>query len=226
MSTRSLTAASRRQFSVLLAAPLVMLGLSGCGSLPARPVRAAVYDFGPGALDAATLTQPVGLPLLVLADVQSSGGALDKLAVLYRLGYADTQQLRPYAQAHWSMPAAGLVQRRLRQVLGQQHTVMAAREGAAMQRAQGKLPLLLQVELEEFSQFFESPTSSFGLLRLRVTVLENTAVGSQVLAQRQVVSRQPASTPDAPGGVRALSAATEAAARELAVWLVQIDAAR
>ena len=61
MSPRSLNA-SRRSFSMLLTAPLVMLGLSACSSLPTSPVRATVYDFGPGALDAAALTPPVGLP--------------------------------------------------------------------------------------------------------------------------------------------------------------------
>lgn len=109
MSPRSLNA-SRRSFLMLLTAPLVMLGLSACGSLPTSPVRAAAYDFGPGALGAVALTPLAGLPLLALADVETSGGAIDKLAVLYRLGYVDAQQLRPYAQAHWSMPAAGLVQ--------------------------------------------------------------------------------------------------------------------
>lgn len=225
MTPRNLIA-SRRSFATLLAAPLLMLGLSACGSLPTRPVRAAVYDFGPGALDAATSTQPAVLPLLALADVDSNGGALDNLAVLYRLGYADPQQLRPYAQAHWSMPVAGLVKQRLRQVLSQQHAVVPAGEGAAMSRVQGKLPLVLRVELEEFSQFFASPTNSFAWLRLRATVIEKTSAGAKVLAQRQVVSRQPAITPDAPGGVRALGVATDAAAREVSVWLAQIEAAR
>ena len=225
MSQRRLTA-SRRSFSLLLTAPLLTVVLSACGSLPNRPVRAAVYDFGPGVLDSAALMQPMGLPLLALADVESSNGALDKLAVLYRLGYADAQQLRPYAQAHWSMPAAGLVQQRLRQILGQQHAVVPAGEGAALTRVQGQLPLVLQVELEEFSHFFESPMVSFALLRLRATLFENTAVGARVLAQRQVLSRHPASTPDASGGVRALGEATDAAARELAVWLAQVEAAR
>lgn len=225
MSQRYSTA-SRRFFGMRLTAPLLMLGLSACGSLPTRPVRAAVFDFGPGALDAPTLTQPLGLPLLALADVKVSNGALDKLAVLYRLGYADAQQLRPYALAHWSMPAAGLVQQQLRQILCQQYAVVPAGEGAAMTREQGKLPLVLQVELEEFSHFFESPTVSFGLLRLRATLIENTSVGAKVLAQRQVLSRQPASTPDAHGGVRALGAATDAAARELATWLAQREVSR
>jgi cholesterol transport system auxiliary component len=95
-----------------------------------------------------------------------------------------------------------------------------------MTRVQGKLPLVLQVELDEFSHFFESPTVSFALLRLRATLLENTPAGAKVLAQRQVLSRQPASTPDAPGGVRALGAATDAAARELAVWLAKMEVSR
>ncbi len=225
MSPRTVTA-SRRQFSALLTAPLFVLGLSACGSLPTRPTPAAVYDFGPGALVAADPRPSVGLPVLALANVETSGGAIDKLPVLYRLGYADVQQLRPYAQAHWSMPAAGLVQQRLRQILGQQHAMVPAGEAAAMTRVQGKLPLVIQVALEEFSHFFESAASSFGFIRLRVTVFEHTTGGVKVLAQRQMVSRQPASTPDAPGGVRALTVATDAAARELAVWLAQIDAAR
>ena len=225
MSSCSLMA-SRRSFVMRLTAPVVMLGLSACGSLPTRPVRAAVYDFGPGALDAAGQSPPMGLPLLALADVESSNGALEKLAILYRLGYADEQQLRPYSLAHWSMPAASLVQQRLRQTLGRQHTVVPAGEGAALTRVQGRLPLVLQVELEEFSQFFESPTVSFAWLRLRATLVENTAVGVKVLAQRQVLSRQPASSPDAPGGVRALGAATDDAARQLAVWLAQFEAKR
>ena len=225
MSPRSVTA-SRRQFSMLLTAPVLMLGLSACGSLPSKPVRAAVYDFGPGSLDADALPQSVGLPVLALADLETAGGAIDGLAVLYRLGYADAQQLRPYAQAHWSMPAAALVQQRLRQRLSQQYGVVSAGEVAAMARVPGKPPLVLQLALMEFTHFFVSPQESFGLLRLQATLLANTPAGVQVLAQREVVSRQPASTPDAPGGVRALAAATDAAAQALAVWLAPINAAR
>jgi len=225
MSPRSMTA-SRRQFSMLLTAPVLILGLSACGSLPGKPVRAAVYDFGPGPLDANALKQAAGLPVLALADVETSGGAIDKLAVLYRLGYVDAQQLRPYAQAQWSMPAAGLVQQRLRQRLGQQFAIVSAGEGAAMARVQGKPPLVLRVTLLEFTHFFASSQESFGLLRLQVTLLENTLAGIQVLAQREVLSRQPANTLDAPGGVSALAAATDVAAHALAVWLAPIDAAR
>jgi cholesterol transport system auxiliary component len=145
---------------------------------------------------------------------------------LYRLGYADPHQLRPYTQAQWSMPAAGLVQQRLRQILGRQYAVVPAGEGAALTRVQAKPPLVLQVTLEEFTHFFASPDESFALLRLQVTVVENTLAGVKLLAQREVLARQPASTPDAPGGVRALAAATDAGVHELAIWLAQVEATR
>ena len=81
------------------------------------------------------------------------------------------------------------------------------------------MPRVLRVELEEFSHYFESEAASQGLLRLRCTLMENTAAGERLLAQRTVVVRRPAPTPDAPGGVRALAAALDAAGDEIAGWL-------
>ena len=80
---------------------------------------------------------------------------------------------------------------------------------------------MLRIDLEEFSQLFESETQSFGLVRLRATLLESTVSGERLLAQRTVVMRQPAPTPDAAGGVRALAAAVDAAAADIAQWLRQ-----
>ena len=100
---------------------LIFLGLTGCGVLQA-PVRPVVYDFGPGAVVPAKpallahLAAP--LPALVLAEVEATA-ALDTTAVLYRLAYSDAQQLRPYAQARWSMPPVQLLRQRLRENLGQ-----------------------------------------------------------------------------------------------------------
>jgi cholesterol transport system auxiliary component len=174
------------------------------------------------------------LPLLALAEVDSAGGLLDKVAVLYRLAYLNPLQLRPYAHAHWSMPPAQLVQQRMRSVLGQQRTVVPAGEAVALARRPAlrqslpalSRPLELRLALEEFSQWFESPQESFGLLRLSVTLIEHAPAGARVLAQRQLVVRQPADTPDAAGGVRALSLATDAAGRDLLAWLARAEAAR
>jgi len=198
--------------------------LSGC-ALPDKPTRATMYDFGPGPL----LTQPgarqAPLPSLAIDNIATSGGALDNMAVLYRLGYADAQQLRPYSKARWSMPPAQLVRQRLREQLSQRRAVFNARESVALNRSQNAvLPLLLRLELEEFSQLFTAPDASVGLIRLRATLLEVTPAGEKLLDQRNVVVQRPATSADAAGGVRALTAATDAAIEELDQWLQQAPA--
>jgi cholesterol transport system auxiliary component len=59
------------------------------------------------------------------------------------------------------------------------------------------------------------------VLRLRCTLLQNTAGGERLVAQRSFNVQRPAPTADAAGGVRALGAATDAAAQEIAAWLRQ-----
>jgi cholesterol transport system auxiliary component len=147
---------------------------------------------------------------------------LDSSAVFYRLSYADAHQLQPYAQARWSAPPPQLVRQRLREQLAQGRAVLGLGESAALARTGGAMPRVLRIELEEFSHLFDSPTQSWGLLRLRATLLENTPGGEKLLAQRGIVMRQPAPSADAPGGVRALAAATDAAAEEIRQWLSQV----
>jgi cholesterol transport system auxiliary component len=195
--------------------------LAGCAGLIDKPVQRTLYDFGPAA-PAATAAAPAGtLAPLVLSDIEASG-ALDGFSVLYRLGYADAHQLRPYAQARWSAPPPQLVRQRLRELLGRERVVLNLGESAALAREGGVQPRVLRIELEEFSQVFDSPAQSAGLLRLRATLLETTAAGEKLLAQRAFVVREPALSADAPGGVRALAAATDTAAAEIGRWLQQI----
>ena len=196
---------------------LILTLLAGC-ALPERPVRATVYDFGPGVLATPPATRLAPLPPVALAEV-ASASALDSTAVLYRLAYADAFQLQPYAQARWSMTPAQLVHQRLREGLGARRAVLAAEDGALVPPADGVRPRVLRVELDEFSQLFEAPDRSAGLVRLRATLLEPTAGGERLLAQRQVIVQRPAASGDAPGGVRALAAATDAAVAELVLWL-------
>lgn len=203
---------------------LVALALGACSALPDKPLRAALYDFGPGLLSTPPATRPAPLPPLALSDISTPGGALDNQAVLYRLAYADAQQLRPYSQARWSMPPAQLVRQRLRETLGRDRAVFNAGEGPALNRsaALGAPPRTLQLQLEEFSHLFQSPGSSTGLVRLHATLVENTPSGEKLLAQRYFTVQRPATSADAPGGVRALTAATDAAIEEIAQWLQQI----
>ena len=204
---------------LLLAATLL---LGGCAAVLEKPARPLVYDFGPGTLVAAEAAAP-SLPAVVLAEVEAPG-ALDGTAILYRLAFANAQQLMPYALARWSTPPAQLIRQRLQDVLGQKRLVSTPSESAAALGGVGptRAVLALRVELEEFTQYFETAERSFGLLRLRATASSIGAGSERVLGQRTLVVRRPAPTADAAGGVRALTDATSAAAQELESWLSQL----
>lgn len=164
-------------------------------------------------------------PPLALADVRATGLPEGTSAVLYRLAYSGTQQLRPYSLARWSQPPAQLVQQRLREALGQRRAILQADEGAALDRTSahgGKLPAVLRIELEEFSQLFSSPTQSTGTLRLRATLVDMTVAGEVLLGQRVFIVQAPAPTPDAEGGVTALADASGQVANALAQWVEQL----
>lgn len=192
----------------LVAASVALL--SAC-AVPERAPAPAQYDFGLPA--AAEVAPSAAEPRPALAVRVQSSAALESPAMLYRLAYADAQQLRAYARARWSMAPAELVQQRLREGLGRQYAVLRLGEAA---------PRVLQLDLEEFSQVFEAADRSHGLVQLRVTVWQVTPSGERMLGQRTLQVHQPAATPDAGGGVVALRSATDKALEELQRWLAQL----
>jgi cholesterol transport system auxiliary component len=179
--------------------------LAGCAT-PQAPVAKAVYDFGP--VQSSSANAAPSLVALALAEVDAST-ALDGLPVVYRLAYADAQQLRPYALARWSMPPAQLVRTRLRDAL--------AARGPVLGPADGATPWLLKVELDEFSQQFDAPASSSGAVRLHASLFN----ANKLVAQRTVQAVAPAPSQDAAGGVRAITAATDDAVAQLATWVAE-----
>lgn len=193
------------------AACLLTALLAGCSVLK-EPPRAAVYDFGASATPAAAADdgKRQQLPPLVLAQIGATQ-TLDSPALLYRLSYANDQQLRPYSLARWSAPPAELVRQRLRERLSADRTVLGPLDPGAA--------LTLKIDLDEFSQLFTSPDESVGLVRLNATLTRSNVSGEQPVAQRSVTMRRPAATADAAGGVQALTAATDAAADDIAQWL-------
>ncbi len=218
---------ARAIFGLIFA--LGVLGTAGCSALPEPPSRPVMYDFGPGPMQTAPSDRRAPLPALALAEVDAPGLPDGSNAVLYRLAYADAQQLRPYAQARWSQPPAQLLQQRLREHLGQRRAVLKADDGAAQVRDTsqgGKLPPVLRVEVEEFSHTFTSAAESVGLLRLRATVVDLTPVGEVLRGQRVFIVRTPARSADAAGGVAALAEASTQAAKEVAEWVEQVAAPR
>ena len=192
--------------------------LAACSALPDKPARQAVYDLGP-APAMPTGTTP-SKPALLLAEPESSA-TLQSAALLYRLAYDDPFQLRPYALARWSAPPGQLLAQRLRTVLSRDRAVLDDAAAAGLARRTASVPLVLRVQVEEFSHRFDSANDSKGVLRLRCTLLENTAAGERFVAQRTFVVEEPAPSADAAGGVRALTAAADEAARDIATWLEQ-----
>jgi cholesterol transport system auxiliary component len=195
--------------TALLAALALSALLAACAGSSA-PVNDVRYDLGlqsaPGAAgaQAAPATAVAKPPLKVLAV--SAPPPLDNDGILYRMNF-DAQRTARYANSRWMMSPARLLTERLRTALGAQATVLS---GADPVQAP-----MLKVELYEFEQVFESPTESSGVLSARATLLQ----GGKVVAQRSFVTRAPASTPDAAGGVRALQAASDDFANQLGAWL-------
>jgi len=195
-----------RRFAVAwrLAAASATLALSACAGSQV-PANKAVYDFGPvtalPAVSAPAFTGP-----LALADVSASL-ALDSTAVQYRLVYANPQELRPYALARWTMPPAKLIQQRVRSTLSARGPVLTPGVVATA--------YTLKLELEEFSQVFNAPGASQGVMQLRATLLK----GNALAAQRNFTAQAPAASADASGGVRALSTAADEVAKQLSDWV-------
>jgi cholesterol transport system auxiliary component len=205
-----------------LARPAVGLLVAGMLAACAAPRASTplVYDFGPGATAQPASDRMAPLPPLVLADVQAPQ-ALDSTAVLYRLNYSDAHVLQPYAQARWSMPPAQLLRQQLRATLSARRAVLNAQEG--VQPPAGTL--VLRLELEEFSQLFDAPQSSSGLLRVRATLSQPMPGGEALVAQRMVLVTSPSASADAAGGVRALAGAAAQAVEQLDQWVQQTQAA-
>jgi cholesterol transport system auxiliary component len=199
----------------------VLLLAAGCGALPDRPVRSALYDFGPGPVTASPAPAAApSLPPIALADVDATS-RLDGTQMLYRLGYADANEVRPYGQSRWSQAPAQLLRQRLREALAVNRTVLGPEESATIARTQGRVPDTLRVSLEEFSHFFESPEKSVGLVRVNATFIRSNPGGDRVLTQRSFTAQRPAPSNDAPGGVKALAAASDAVVADLVAWVGQ-----
>ena len=202
-----------RRASVIALAAL----LAACGALPDKPAPQAMYDLGP---PPALAIAPVDRAPLLLQELEVRG-VLEATGLLYRLGYEDPHQVRPYAFARWSAPPGQLIRQRLRDVLGRERAVLDEASAAALARRGGAALPVLRIELEQFDQVFDSTTSSRGVLKLRCTLLQNTGAGERLVDQRRFTIERPAPSADAAGGVRALTAATEAAGQEIAAWLQQ-----
>jgi cholesterol transport system auxiliary component len=210
-----------RSIVLPLFAIALTITLAACAT-PQAPVVKAVYDFGPTLTPSVAASAPLmaasspssatatnAAPALGLADVDAVV-ALQSNSMFYRLGYANPQQLRPYALATWAMPPAQLLRTRLRDALSTRGPVVSTAEAAPAWQ--------LRIELDEFSQWFDTPASSSGLVSLRASLM----LGNIVSAQRSFSASAIAQTQDAIGGVNALTAASDDIAQQIVRWSTSI----
>ena len=185
---------------VLLAALLLSACVGGAGN----SVPSVTYDFG---LPVARLAVGGAWPGLSL-EVRSPPW-FDSTNVDYRLAYADPLTRRQYVGSRWAGAPAQLIAQRLRQQLG----VLSATANSATD-------CLIRVELQEFSQVFDSPQSSRGVLTASVSLIDGKR---RVVAERLAVIDKPALGADASGGVQALVAASTEFGRFLSDWLFDLE---
>lgn len=186
--------------------------LAACAGGARAPV--ATYDFGPATGSLAGAGHSSRLALEVRAPA-----SLDSPAIAYRLLYDDPLKLHHYAASRWSEAPASLLAHRLRQRLGAQSALPASALSATLAGGRAGAGCLLRLELREFAQLFETPAHSRGVVQGHATLL---AAGPVIVAERALASEQPAPHAGAGGGVRALVAASEDLARQLAAWLDEL----
>lgn len=175
--------------------------LSACVG-PSKSVSSTVvYDFG---LPAARLL-PEGVGPKLMLELKSPGW-FDSLNIDYRLAYEDSLKQREYATSRWAANPSVLLGQSLRQQLGITNALAA--------------DCVLKVDLQEFSQVFETPQLSHGLLLASVSLV---SARRQLIAERQLSIRRAAASADANGGVRALVAASGELGRQLSDWLLVLD---
>ena len=203
-----------RAGTVLVVATLAFASISITGCARRSLPNVVVYDFGPGPLESKPQTRIAPFNALALPPVQTTR-ALDSSSVYYRLQYKDAQQPKAYAQARWSMPVAELIDQKLRYQLGQNRSLINPQDNLQL----GKNVLTLHLQLEEFSQVFETPDKSSGLLKMRATLSESHTQGARLQAQRSFIVQHPSTSPDAAGGVHALTVVVEKLGAELEQWL-------
>lgn len=177
---------------------LFLIFLSGC-SISQEKRAIDVYDFG---LPAQPARQALASASVQVQKI-SAPAWLATPDLHYRLAYHDAARLQTYANSRWAADPAALLALRLRQTFG---TAPHANQQYQM-----------HLGLEEFSQVFDTPESSRGLIRVHASL---TAIGeARPVAERILTVEKKAPSPNAEGGVRALTDASNQLADELVSWV-------
>ena len=172
----------------LFGALLLCFLLAGCFTAGKRggDVAMTIYDFGPLPEQRQGAERNVPMALEVRVPLW-----FDSLGINYRLLYAEPARLHEYTRGRWAGPLSQMIQRRLIRQLG------------FVPSGQGRATCLLRIEIDEFSQIFTSAIESHAVMQGNLRWLDRRR---GLLAERPLSFRLTAETPDAHGGVAALTA--------------------
>jgi len=185
--------------------------LAACTTPGTQREREATYDFG---LHAARDAKAGSIAGSVLVPDVTSPEWLDSPGILYRLAYDNEARTRIYTLSRWGAPPASLVTQELRSAVS-----MATKERLVLPQDGVGADWVLRVELEAFSQVFDTPDRSRALVRMRATLIR--ASERRVVAQRTFASESPVATADAAGGAKALAQGAQGVVDAIVAWAAQ-----
>ncbi|MEG0675917.1 MAG: ABC-type transport auxiliary lipoprotein family protein [Comamonas sp.] len=202
----------------------LLLALAACSGLPTAPIQPLRYDLGLvdlGAQPASATAPATALTPLVLAEVQTPGLPDGTTAMFYRLNYADSQQLRAYQNARWGLPPAQMMEQRLRIRLGQERPILTEKDNVSATVSDKRTIGVLRVEIDEFSQVFDSAQTSQAVVRLRASLIGRASggAGNALLSQKVFTAQTPAASNDAAGGAQAMARSVDDVTAQVSRWL-------
>ncbi len=207
--------AVKRTIQSALSLLVIAIVLAGCAATHGAESNMQ-YDLGPltpasQAHAAWAAKARSNVPALVVTDANGLQ-VLDNQAMLYRLLYADPLQARTYANNRWSAPPLQLLTQRFKSRIAQ-----AGIKVLNVTDATGNV-LLLRVDVDDFSQNFDTPSQNHGQLLLRASVF----LGHTLIDQKTFSARAASTSADAAGGARALASTADTVADELVAWLATL----
>ncbi|SEN54580.1 ABC-type transport auxiliary lipoprotein family protein [Nitrosomonas marina] len=190
-----------------------MLFVSGCTILPEASKDIATFNFAADDTDesGSSVLQSGGDGRKILVAPITAPLWLDTRGINYRLKYHNRSQSYTYANSRWSSPPAFLLTQQIKHKIATatRHLVI---KDTSMAIAENEL----HVELEEFSQVFDTLNDSHVIIRFRASLVNNT---HRLIAQKIFSIKQTAPTADAAGAVEAFSIASNKLVDALVEWL-------
>jgi len=192
---------------------LGLLLLTGCTVIPKPDPSTAVYNFA--VYTPPSTKQPeqqrVRNGKKILVPQVTAPLWLDNPAIHYRLAYHNAAQSYTYAGSRWSSPPAFLLTQQIKQkIAADTHHLVIKDSSVAIVEYE------LHIEIEDFSQIFNTLTDSYVSIRFRASLVNNA---HRLVAQEIFSTTHAATTADAAGAVSGFSIASNQLVDELIEWL-------